>query len=583
VSAAGELRDYLEALGRAATLPPEEALPLWETIVRQNPCNETYWSQLARARDRSGELPGAIEAYRKAMDMGAGYPAQWAYEVARCHALLGAREDALAWLARAFSMGFRDIPRARTEGDLATLRSEPRFRELVGMIDRDTMTRESGWRYDITFLAREVRRKSHHVLRKVRLDQFEADVMAVAERVGQLTDHQLYAELIRLVARLGDGHSEFVAPESDHAFRMALPLRFFIFEEGVYVIAAGHEYRDLVGRRVIRIGELDVDEIQRRLFDTVSRDNDHWIREVIPYRLREVPLLHALGLVPTPDGASLTLESAGSFSSRWVAADNRWPTQALLEERPCPRNWAFLPGMVDQDMPLYLRNAADNYWFERIPEHRCIYFQFNSVNDKDAIVERPDGLAAEPSPPQRDVEPLGDFTDRLMRAAESADIDRMIIDVRWNRGGNTFLVRRLLHAISCSQKLNREGHLFVVTGRSTFSAAQNFVTLLERFAQPIFVGEPTGSSPNFVGESTRFELPYSGAVVTVSDLYHQSSWAMDYRTWISPHVYVATTFADFAKNRDAALEAILTQPASRFRGISAIPPAGRWMPRGFAP
>ena len=46
------------------------------------------------------------------------------------------------------------------------------------------------------------------------------------------------------------------------------------------------------------------------------------------------------------------------------------------------------------------------------------------------------------------------------------------------------------------------GHLFVIIGRRTFSAAQNTVNMIEKNTNATFVGEPTGSRPNFVGEST---------------------------------------------------------------------------------
>jgi len=44
---------------------------------------------------------------------------------------------------------------------------------------------------------------------------------------------------------------------------------------------------------------------------------------------------------------------------------------------------------------------------------------------------------------------------------------------------------------------------------------------------------------------------------TISDLYWQSSWPMDHRTWIAPRLYAPPTFAAYAENRDPALEAVL--------------------------
>jgi hypothetical protein len=105
-------------------------------------------------------------------------------------------------------------------------------------------------------------------------------------------------------------------------------------------------------------------------------------------------------------------------------------------------------------------------------------------------------------------------------------------------------------------KLNQQGHFFLITGRNTFSAAQNFTTDLVRNANPILVGEPTGSSPNFIGETIRLELPYSKAQCSISDLYWQRSWPMDHRAWLAPQLPAPPVFALYKENRDPAMEAI---------------------------
>lgn len=58
-------------------------------------------------------------------------------------------------------------------------------------------------------------------------------------------------------------------------------------------------------------------------------------------------------------------------------------------------------------------------------------------------------------------------------------------------------------------KINQRGKLFVIVGRQTFSAAMNGAAEIERHTNAIFVGEPTGSSPNFVGETIGVNLTYS--------------------------------------------------------------------------
>jgi len=97
----------------------------------------------------------------------------------------------------------------------------------------------------------------------------------------------------------------------------------------------------------------------------------------------------------------------------------------------------------------------------------------------------------------------------------------------------------------------------VITGRETFSAAQNTVSELERRTKAILVGEPTGSRPNFIGESIQIVLPKSGWITSISDLWWQHSMAMDYRIWTPPQLYAPPTAASFREHRDPALEAIL--------------------------
>ena len=110
-------------------------------------------------------------------------------------------------------------------------------------------------------------------------------------------------------------------------------------------------------------------------------------------------------------------------------------------------------------------------------------------------------------------------------------------------------------------KVNQQGKLFVIIGRNTFSAAQCGATQIERYTKSVFVGKPSGSCPNFIGESIDVNLPYSKMQGTVSDLYWQNSVAMDYRTWIAPELYTPPTFAAFRANRDPALEAVLAYRA----------------------
>src|SRR5262245_27224308 len=88
----------LEALHRAEALTREKKWPeagaAWQRVVDANPHLGPAWLSLALARYEAKDYRQAIPAFAKARELGAGYPANAAYNIACCHALLGEKEPA---------------------------------------------------------------------------------------------------------------------------------------------------------------------------------------------------------------------------------------------------------------------------------------------------------------------------------------------------------------------------------------------------------------------------------------------------------------------------------------------------------
>jgi C-terminal processing protease CtpA/Prc len=105
--------------------------------------------------------------------------------------------------------------------------------------------------------------------------------------------------------------------------------------------------------------------------------------------------------------------------------------------------------------------------------------------------------------------------------------------------------------------MNPKGKIFVLIGRETFSAAQNLLTDITKYTNPIIVGEPSGSKPNHIVEAGWFKLPYSGLMGLVSTQFHQTSKAEDHRKWIAPHIPVSLSSTDYFNGNDKAFNAIM--------------------------
>ena len=514
-----------------------EAASLWEIIVQMNPVEGEFWGQLAEAYYQNKEYRKAAQAYEKALDLGDGLPSNANYNIARCYAQLGDKDQAMKWLEKSFDLGFRSLTKAQTDADLQSLRNDARFRKLTAMEDVSKLSRDDGWRYDLQLLAREVKRRRYYPFLKISKEEFDLSVKQIHDWIPRLTDIQVTIEMMKLMRKVGDGHTMLYAFWERPEFLKTIPVDLQFFREGLFITAADSRYTDLLGAQVLRFDNLTVEEVLQGLDPILNRDNQRGPLVLGLMRIRNLPLLHGLGLIRDPEHVSLTIRDAqGKTRAVLLPADSGVPSRKLWDG--LPKGWkTFYEGLPGQ-LPIYLKNNYADYWFEYMPETKTVYFQFNRVHND----------------PQ---EPLTKFCDRLFKFINEHEVNRLVVDMRWNPGGDTTISLPLIWGLVRCEKINERGKLFVIIGGRTYSAAQNVATFIERNTKAIFVGEPTGSGPNFIGEDNPFELPYSKIMANVSEFYWQSSWPFDHRTWIAPLLYTPPTFEAYSKNRDLAMEAIL--------------------------
>jgi tetratricopeptide (TPR) repeat protein len=529
------------AEARSAEEAWREAAPLWEQVVAVNPVEGRFWSRLGEARFNAQDESAAIDAFLRALDLRDGFPAETAYQIACCYVRLDEKDRAIGWLERAVDMGYRHVEKARDDPDLANLRDDQRFRELFGIVETAGVSREEGWRGDLRFLVREVKRRAYMPFRELPEERFDHAVTTLDRAIPGLSDAQILVEMAKLLRLLGDAHAYVAAPDERPDLKRSIPLRFFLFEEGLHVVATEPAYDSVLGGEVLTFGETTSEDAIDAVNQMIGADNENgqWPKYIAMLTLVQTPILHALGMIPEPGRVALKVRRPdGVVVTETIEADQQWSRTEMRNAFPCPEGWRFFPETLPTPVPLYLKNAGASYWFEYLREERVVYWQFNRVRDDP-------------------VEPLARFCERVFAFIDDHPVDKLVLDLRWNSGGNTFLELPLLHGLIANRKINRRGRLFVIVGRKTFSAAQNGATMIDRHTEAIFAGEPTGSSPTFVGESVEFQLPYNKLLANVSDLLWQTGWPMDYRRWIAPTIYTPPTFADFRANRDPALEAIL--------------------------
>lgn len=400
------------------------------------------------------------------------------------------------------------------------------------------------WRDDLALLRRSLPEAHANAFHTLPRDSFEARVDRLSRAVPELDHHQIVAGIAELVAGVRDGHTRLTLPVDPAAgfFRghaptpapkiggltfHALPVRLYLYEDGLFVRRAGASHAAAAGSRVLRIGRMTAAEAMKAVEPVVQRDNDAQVRHLLPDFLVVPEVLHARGVTDDPRSATLELETPGGVRTTLrLAAGPPGDTVRWVDARDPAK-----------PVPLHQRDPDSNYWFEYLRDERIVYMQYNTVYD-------------------RADETIDAFTDRLLAFVEREQAEALVIDLRGNPGGNNARNLPLLKGLIRCARLQPPGRLFVIVGRGTFSAAMMLAVDLEKYTNAIFVGEPTGASPNGYGDSRKLTLPNSGLTVRVSTLRWQYSGPRDDRPAIAPHVPAPLRSDDYRAGRDPALEAV---------------------------
>jgi tetratricopeptide (TPR) repeat protein len=389
------------------------------------------------------------------------------------------------------------------------------------------------WREDLHYFAEQAPQVHKNLFHSMTPKQFDNAVNSLDERIPTLTRNQIIAEITRIVAMIGDGHTYVELQDPPTNFRH-YPLKLYWFPDGVYVVKADQKYAAVVGGRVVRLGKLSGQNAYEAVSQIVPRDNPSQVKWMTPFYMSLAEVLDGLGLVDNQEAVPLTVEKDGVQTTVVLKPETG---ELPLDEFVLPADWVDARDPA-APQPLWQRDPANHYWFEYLNDSRTLYVQFNAVAQKsDETIEA--------------------FFKRVMVFADTHPVDRFVLDERLNGGGNNYLLRPIIHAFIRSDTVNQPGKLFTIIGRQTFSAAMNCVNGMKLNTSTLFVGEPTGSSPNMYGDNAPVVLPNSKLTVRLSTLWWQDNDPRDKRVWQAPDLSTELSFADYRAGRDPAMDAIL--------------------------
>ena len=381
------------------------------------------------------------------------------------------------------------------------------------------------WKEDLDQLALELPRRHKNLFFSCTKNDFTQQIDELKSSLEHFDNFMIAVHIAKIAASIKDAHTSLVIP----AMRF-IPFEFYWFEEGIFGVAASREYKEYMHARITHINGIAIDDVIQRIAEIVPRENTSFLKAQLPKYLSSAEALYGLEIIDDLNRVELSVEGLDG-KSRNVMTDT------------CPSSdfhrSMFGPDLSkESDIPLYRRNRNMCFWSCYLKDENTMYFNYNSCKDREDISVR-------------------DFCSDLMDFIKKNEVQKLIIDLRNNLGGNSSLLDPFIEGLADNRTLNSKGRIFVILGRDTFSSALLNAYALKNKTAAIFVGEATGGKPNCYGEVEYLQLKNSRLKIRYSTVYYDVIEDDEQESFF-PDMEYRVTFADYMEKKDACLEYALT-------------------------
>lgn len=413
------------------------------------------------------------------------------------------------------------------------------------------------WLEDLHSATKTLVDRHPDIFYRISQNEFNQTVARSEQKIKRSqTDEECLASICQVVASIQDGHT-MLGLNNLPGYRDIFPVRFYEFSDGIHITGIAKKFDKFVGAKVIEIGTLSAEEAFESAGKLAFADNEFYKKELTPLIVATCKLAFGLGITETADKLPLLIETESQKREEIVLSpiSPPGPNNMLRGMDIGPAGVSFSSAFTgtEKDLPSYLKHldGSHNYWFEHDKKHRAIYMQFNLVADQ------PD-------------ESFVEFSKRMFSYVDdnAKEIDKFILDLRFNNGGSGIIVLPFLNEIVKRDNINQLGHLYTLIGRRSFSAAVLLTAEMMLHTQTLLVGEPAGAAQNMFSDLVNWgPLPNSGAILFVSSEHFNIAWPANKNQMLPPHYPAPFSSLDFFSGKDPALEAIF---ADKVKAVTMV-------------
>lgn len=396
----------------------------------------------------------------------------------------------------------------------------------------DQLTLED-WLADLAVLGNQLPKRNPHFRHDPAMAQRFLASLSEAEQIlrgtdpADLTDIAI-AAIARSLAVVGEGHTSLNSSPSTY-----FPLVVRWLADGLFVAATDQAYNDYLGARVLGVyratGEfVPLKNLEPILNRVISVDHPNGYRHGHGGVLTNPHLIRGLGI-------------AGSQGLEYLLELNQSHQRLTVQE--IPGESINLIRVYDHALqkPMVLQSREEN-WFRRLNQDPSVIYVHYGHCTTDAF---------------------GMFQ-AMLTDLEQQPTRRLIIDLRYNSGGNSIPGTWFSRQLANTQLARDPSSILVLVGPGTFSSGMWMAIDLMHRTQARFLGQPVAANPDWYGEVGRFELPRSGLIVGHStkrfNYSRRKNLRLDSENMIipDPGFAIMPTFEEYRNGIDPVFDAALS-------------------------
>lgn len=377
--------------------------------------------------------------------------------------------------------------------------------------------------YDLTFMGKQLEGRQLGLFDCISKDEFYARQQAIADKLNDLSETEFYFELRALIASIGVAHTTLNLNASmKNPFKL-LPYTVQLYNDGWILTGISDEFKAYLGYEVTALNGIEMSSVKEKAKTLISYENDAWLNQQIPALLMNADALVFMGILDNNEALKLTLKKEDKLEEITLPSLSGpiYQSDILTAERPDIQT--FRQPVIYTGFPL---------------NEQTYYIQYNQCSEMPGYS-------------------MSQFTADVEKTLNEQHYDKLILDLRYNTGGNSAVLEPMLRMIDAYQQSN-ELKLITLISELTFSSGVMNAIQLKYGLNAVLIGTPSGGNVNGYGELQQFNLNYFPYTVNYCVKYFEMISGYE-KDSLYPDIEVEVNYKDIMQGIDSCIEIAIAE------------------------